>query len=59
MKENIADKINYFETCLDDIRNFIQMYRDGEYNNFEDPDSEFLSDIAINAQAIYDESMRD
>ena len=51
----MEDKISYFETVIDDLKDYIQMYRDGEY----DDDDDFLTDIANNAQCIHDEAMRD
>ena len=47
-------KISRIETCINDIQNFIQMYKDGVY----DDDTEFLEDIEANAEAILDETRK-
>ena len=59
MRDRKADKIDYIETCINDIQNFIQMFRDGEYDGEILDEDDFWVDIAQNAQRIHDEVMRD
>ena len=47
-------KIERIETCINDIQNFIQMYKDGVY----DDDTEFLEDIEVNAESILFETQK-
>ena len=47
-------KIERIETCINDIQNFIQMYKDGVY----DDDTEFLEDIEANAESILFETQK-
>jgi len=54
MNTHDSDKIDYIETCLDDIQNFIAMFRDGEYTDSDD----FWSDVSLSADAISNEAMR-
>ena len=46
--KTMEDRIVVIETCLNDIENFICMYRDGEYES----DHEFIDDVETMAEAI-------
>lgn len=59
MRDSKTDKIDYIETCINDIQNFIQMFRDGEYDGEIQDEDDFWVDVAQNAQCIHDEAMRD
>ena len=56
MNNKTADKLNYIETCINDMQNFIQMFRDGVY---KDDTDEFWTDISFNAECIASEAMKD
>ena len=59
MRYSKIDKISYIETCINDIENLIQSFRDGEYDGQMEDEDDFWASVAQNAQCIHDEAMRD
>lgn len=53
MDEKTMHKVDYIETCINNIQNFIQIFRDGGYEDEDD----FFSDIGVNAADIYNQAM--
>ena len=52
MKKDERKALDRIETTIDDISNFIQEFRDGNYYE----DNEFWSDIIFNAECIKKEA---